>query len=80
MYKPLRRSFDIIVSANFEAATRPYLCTSCHNPANPANINPLVFFTHPRQALVARRNILKRLSTNTMPLGVRIPTKTHERI
>ena len=33
---------------DFEAATRPYFCTvSIYNPANPANMNPLVFFTHP---------------------------------
>ncbi len=52
---------------DFEAATRPYFCTSCHNPANPANMNPLVFFTHPAQALVARHDIVRRLEANTMP-------------
>jgi hypothetical protein len=45
------------------------MCTSCHNPANPANINPLVFFTHPAQALVARHDIVRRLQANTMPPG-----------
>jgi hypothetical protein len=52
---------------DFEAATRPYMCTGCHNPANPANMNPLVFFTHPSQALTARHEIVRRLEANTMP-------------
>ena len=52
---------------DFEAATRPYFCTGCHNPGNPANVNPLVFFTHPSQALVARHDIVRRLQANTMP-------------
>jgi hypothetical protein len=52
---------------DFEAASRPYFCTSCHNPANPAGINPLVFFTHPAQALVARHDIVNQLEINRMP-------------
>jgi len=52
---------------DFESATRPYFCTACHNPGNPANVNPLVFFTHPSQALVARHDIVRRLQANTMP-------------
>ena len=51
---------------DFESATRPF-CTACHNPGNPANVNPLVFFTHPSQALVARHDIVRRLQANTMP-------------
>jgi hypothetical protein len=58
---------------DLEAATRPYMCTGCHNPANPANMNPLVFFTHPSQALTARHEIVRRLETNTMPPDVGIP-------
>ena len=51
----------------FEAESRPYLCTSCHNPANPAGANPLVFFTHPSQALTARHEIVRKLEANQMP-------------
>jgi hypothetical protein len=51
----------------FEAESRPYFCTSCHNPANPAATNPLVFFTHPSQALVARHDIVRKLEANQMP-------------
>ncbi len=54
---------------DFEGASRPYFCTGCHNPANPANMNPLVFFTHPSQALTARHQIVERLEANTMPPG-----------
>jgi hypothetical protein len=52
---------------DFEAASRPYFCTSCHNPGNPTGINPLVFFTHPSQALVARHDIVNQLEINRMP-------------
>lgn len=52
---------------DFEAAARPYYCTSCHNPANPKSITPLIFFTHPSQALVARHDIVKALEDNRMP-------------
>jgi hypothetical protein len=52
---------------DFETASRPYFCTSCHNPGNPAGINPLVFFTHPSQALVARHDIVNQLEINRMP-------------
>jgi hypothetical protein len=58
---------------NFEAESRPYFCTSCHNPANPTGINPLVFFTHPSQALVARHEIVSRLEANQMPPQGGIP-------
>lgn len=51
----------------FEAESRPYFCTSCHNPANPAATNPLVFFTHPAQALTARHEIVSKLVLNQMP-------------
>jgi hypothetical protein len=57
----------------FEAESRPYLCTSCHNPANPAGANPLVFFTHPSQALTARHEIVRKLEANQMPPQVGIP-------
>lgn len=57
---------------DLEGAMRPYFCTSCHNPANPANMNPLVFFTHPSQALVARHDIVKQLEANAMPPGTGI--------
>jgi hypothetical protein len=63
---PERRRLETAYRA-FEAESRPYLCTSCHNPANPAGINPLVFFTHPGQALVARHDIVKQLEANKMP-------------
>jgi hypothetical protein len=52
---------------DFEAESRPYFCTSCHNPANPASTNPLVFFTHPSQALTARHEIVQKLEANQMP-------------
>jgi hypothetical protein len=52
---------------DFEAASRPYFCTSCHNPANPSGANPLVFFTHPSQALTARHEIVSKLEANLMP-------------
>jgi hypothetical protein len=58
---------------DFESATRPYMCTSCHSPANPAGMNPLVFFTHPSQALTARHEIVARLEANTMPPNKGIP-------
>lgn len=52
---------------DFEAAARPHFCVSCHNPANPKGMNPLVFFTHPGQALTVRHQIVDRLEANTMP-------------
>ena len=52
---------------DFESESRPFFCTSCHNPANPRGINPLMFFTHPAQALVARHDIVKQLELNRMP-------------
>jgi hypothetical protein len=52
---------------DFEAESRPYFCTSCHNPANPSGANPLVFFTHPSQALTARHEIVSKLEANAMP-------------
>jgi hypothetical protein len=57
---------------DFESASRPYFCTNRHNPGNPANMNPLIFFTHPSQALVARHDIVKELKANAMPPGVGI--------
>jgi hypothetical protein len=53
--------------SNFESAARPYNCTSCHNPANPRGINPLIFFTHPAQALAGRHDIVEQLELNKMP-------------
>ena len=53
--------------SNFESAARPYNCTSCHNPANPRGINPLIFFTHPAQALAGRHQIVEQLEQNKMP-------------
>ena len=47
--------------SDFESAARPYNCNSCHNPANPRGINPLLFFTHPAQALAVRHAIVTQL-------------------
>lgn len=53
--------------SDFESAARPYNCTTCHNPANPRSINPLIFFTHPAQALAGRHDIVTQLELNKMP-------------
>lgn len=53
--------------SDFESAARPYACTGCHNPANPRGINPLIFFTHPAQALAGRHDIVTQLEQNKMP-------------
>lgn len=50
-----------------ETALRPYNCTACHNPANPHHVVPLVFFTHPAQALTSRHQIARMLQLNRMP-------------
>jgi hypothetical protein len=63
---PARAELETAYRA-FEAESRPYLCTSCHNPANPVATNPLVFFTHPSQALTARHDIVTKLEANQMP-------------
>jgi hypothetical protein len=63
---PARAELETAYRA-FEAESRPYFCTSCHNPANPAATNPLVFFTHPSQALAARHDIVRKLEANQMP-------------
>jgi len=63
---PVRAELETAYRA-FEAESRPYFCTSCHNPANPAATNPLVFFAHPSQALTARHDIVNKLEANLMP-------------
>jgi hypothetical protein len=48
---------------------RRYSCAACHNPANPAGMNPLVIFNLPNQALSARHEIVFQLSHNQLPPG-----------
>jgi len=69
---PVRADLEIAYR-DFEAESRPYFCTSCHNPANPSGINPLAFFTHPSQALAARHEIVSKLEANQMPPQIGIP-------
>lgn len=48
---------------------RQYECASCHNPANPVSMNPLLIFNLPSQALAGRHKIVYRLMRNEMPPG-----------
>jgi hypothetical protein len=48
---------------------RRYSCAACHNPANPAGMNPLLIFNLPNQALSGRHEIVYQLSHNQMPPG-----------
>jgi hypothetical protein len=50
-----------------EEAMRPYNCTGCHAPNNPAGMNPLELLTYPNQALSARHLIVEQIEKNMMP-------------
>jgi len=51
----------------FSEKQREGACTSCHNPSNPSQINPLEFFNYPNQALTGRHDIVAQLKKNLMP-------------
>ena len=51
----------------FSEKQREAACTSCHNPSNPSQINPLEFFNYPNQALTARHDIVDEIVKNRMP-------------
>jgi hypothetical protein len=48
---------------------RQYQCAECHTPANPTNMNPLLIFNLPSQALSGRHEIVYQILTNKMPPG-----------
>ena len=48
---------------------RTYQCGRCHTPANPSNMNPLIIFNLPSQALSARHQIVYQIDKNQMPPG-----------
>jgi hypothetical protein len=50
-----------------EEGMRPYNCTGCHVPNNPAGMNPLELLVYPNQALAARKAIIHELEENKMP-------------
>jgi hypothetical protein len=55
---------------------RRYQCAECHSPANPTNMNPLLIFNLPSQALSGRHEILYQIQTNKMPPGRGIGDET----
>ena len=44
-----------------------FQCDACHNPANPASMNPLIIFNLSSQALSGRHQIVYVLGHNEMP-------------
>jgi hypothetical protein len=54
---------------------RRYQCAECHTPANPTNMNPLLIFNLPSQALSGRHEITYQILTNQMPPGRGISDK-----
>jgi hypothetical protein len=48
---------------------RQYQCAECHSPANPTNMNPLMIFNLPSQALSGRHEIVYQIMNNRMPPG-----------
>lgn len=58
----------------FESKARDHSCTTCHDPGNSANMNPLELFSFPNQALAGRHTIVEQLEQNKMPLGASTPT------
>jgi hypothetical protein len=63
---PDRAALERAYKALAEEARR-YSCSACHNPANPASMNPLIIFNLPNQALSGRHAIVYALSHNEMP-------------
>jgi hypothetical protein len=53
----------------FEEKSRDYSCSSCHDPANKANMLSLELFSYPNQALVARHTIVQQIEQMKMPIG-----------
>ncbi len=51
----------------FEAEARQQQCFVCHAPNNYANVDQLVFFNYPNQALYSRHLIVEQLQQNLMP-------------
>lgn len=51
----------------FEAQSRQQSCLVCHAPNNFAQMDQLVFFNYPNQALFARHLIVEQLEQNRMP-------------
>jgi hypothetical protein len=52
-----------------EEAMRSQNCVSCHRPDNTSDINPLVLFSYPNQALEGRHAIREQIERNLMPIG-----------
>jgi hypothetical protein len=59
---------------SFESTSRKHSCTSCHDPSNSADMNPLELFSFPNQALASRHVIIEALEKNRMPIGEDAPT------
>ena len=51
----------------FEAEARPYNCTVCHKPDNPARQHPLEILLYPNHALTARHEIARSIEDRQMP-------------
>ncbi len=51
----------------FEAEARPYNCTTCHKPDNPARQRPLEILLYPNHALTARHEIARSIEDRQMP-------------
>jgi hypothetical protein len=51
----------------FEAEARPYNCTTCHKPDNPARQRPLEILLYPNHALTARHEIARSIAEKQMP-------------
>ena len=54
----------------FEAASRPYHCTSCHRPDNLAGQRQLEMICYPNQALASRHTIVHAIETRRMPPAI----------
>jgi hypothetical protein len=58
---------------------RKYQCAQCHSPSNPANMNPLLIFNLPSQALSGRHQIVFQIESNNMPPGRGISDESSRR-
>ncbi len=62
--EPLEQTYKALANE-----ARQYGCASCHTPANPTNMNPLLIFNLPSQALSGRHQIVYQILNNQMPPG-----------
>jgi hypothetical protein len=58
-----------------EAEARQHVCTFCHSPSNPAQMNPLRLLNFPNQALTVRHQIVQQLEQDAMPPNEGIPNR-----